>query len=163
MRDIVINTGPIIGLVAAVPTIEWLPMLYKRILLPFEVYQELEAGGIGNPDILALDDIKERIEIGHEQTELPKDLMSELDTGEASVIHIAKINGIDTVAIDEKSGRRLARIHGLKVTGSLGILLKAKKHGLVSNLDNCISRMRQRGVWIAHDLEEDFARQASAT
>jgi predicted nucleic acid-binding protein len=161
MRDIVINTGPIIGLVAGAVSLEWLPGLYGRILIPSEVYQEIEAGGHGNPEILALHHIETRIHIGLEKSELPTDLIRELDLGEASVIHNAKMNGIDTVAIDEMAGRRLARIHGLKVTGSLGILLKAKRHGMIANLSDCITRMRQRDVWISADLVEDTLRQAN--
>jgi len=76
------------------------------------------------------------------------------------VIHNAEINGIATVAIDEKAGRRLARIHGLKVTGSLGILLKAKQHGIILNLGDCIARMREHGIWISADLITDSLRHA---
>jgi predicted nucleic acid-binding protein len=160
MRDIVINTGPIIGLVAGAGSLEWLPTLYGRILIPCEVYQEIEAGGSGNPEILALHEIRSLIQIGHQKTELPTDLLRELDLGEASVIHNAEINGIATVAIDEKAGRRLARIHGLKVTGSLGILLKAKQHGIILNLGDCIARMREHGIWISADLITDSLRHA---
>lgn len=47
--------------------------------------------------------------IGQEKADLPTALLRELDAGEASVIYTATRNGIDTVAIDEKSGRRVAR------------------------------------------------------
>jgi predicted nucleic acid-binding protein len=116
------------------------------------LFQEIEAGGTSNSETLALHSIRDSIQIGHEKTDIPSALLRELDLGEASVIHNAQLNGIHTVAIDEKAGRRLARINGLKVTGSLGILLKAKQHGLITNLSDCITRMRQHGIWISTDL-----------
>ena len=104
MRDIVINTGPIIASVAATESLEWLPGLYGRIFIPFEVCQEVEAGGLGNPETLALGGIKDLIVIGREKADVPLALLRELDLGEASVIYTATINEIDTVVIDEKAG-----------------------------------------------------------
>lgn len=40
MPEIVINTGPIIALVAATGSLEWLSQLYTRVWIP----QEVEAG-----------------------------------------------------------------------------------------------------------------------
>lgn len=160
MLDIVINTGPIIALVAATESLEWLPALYGRIFIPFEVCQEIEAGGLGNPETLALGGVKDLIVIGREKSDVPPALLRELDLGEASVIYTATINEIDTVAIDEKAGRRVARIHGLKVTGSLGILLKAKNLGIIPNLGDCITRMSEHGIWISADLIKNSLHQA---
>ena len=64
MRDIVINTGPIIALVTATGSLEWLPSLYRKILIPFEVLKEIEAGGQGNPESCALDLMKHHAIIG---------------------------------------------------------------------------------------------------
>lgn len=160
MRDIVINTGPIIALVAAMDSLEWLPSLYGRVWIPYEVSREIAAGGKDNPESLALSAINQEIKIAERERPLPVALLRELDPGEADVIHTALQNGIDTVAIDEKAGRRVARIHGLKVTGSLGILLKAKNHGLVTNISDCISRMRERGIWMSDELVAAVIRQA---
>jgi predicted nucleic acid-binding protein len=77
-----------------------------------------------------------------------------LDRGEASVIQTALTHEIQIVAIDEKLGRRIARLHELKVTGSLGILLKAAKAGLVPSLEKCFERMHNHGIWISRDLRE---------
>lgn len=160
MRDIVINTGPVIALVAAVDSLEWLPSLYGRVWIPYEVSREIAAGGADNPESQAIAAIGQLIQISPQDVPLSGALLRELDSGEASVIYTALQNGIDTVAIDEKAGRRVARIHGLKVTGSLGILLKAKNHGIIPNLGDCISRMRERGIWISGELAATALRLA---
>ncbi len=43
--EIVINTGPIIAIVAALGNLEVLGKLYARVLVPFEVQSEILAGG----------------------------------------------------------------------------------------------------------------------
>jgi len=161
MRDIVVNTGPIIALAAATESLEWLSSLYGRIIIPYEVCKEIEAGGLGNPETLALRAIKDLVMMRDENADLPAALLRELDIGEASVIYTATRNGIDTVAVDEKAGRRIARIHGLKVTGSLGILIKAKQLKLIPNLGDCLTRMREHGIWISSDLVTQSLRQAN--
>jgi len=68
------------------------------------------------------------------------------------VIQTAIQRNLATVAIDEKAGRAIARLHGLKVTGSLGILLKAKNEGHIASLSQCIQKMHSHGIWISDSL-----------
>ena len=42
--DLVINTGPILALIAA-GHLEVLPALFSRVIVPYEVAREVEAGG----------------------------------------------------------------------------------------------------------------------
>ncbi|MCC5808703.1 MAG: DUF3368 domain-containing protein [Opitutales bacterium] len=88
-----------------------------------------------------------------EATPVPAFLAAELDPGEASVIHSAIIRMVPLVAIDEKQGRRIARLHQLKVTGSIGILLKGFRMGRIQDVPACLQRMREAGVWISGSLE----------
>ena len=44
-RELVINTGPLLALIAGTGDLSLLGQLYKRVLVPFEVCQEIEAGG----------------------------------------------------------------------------------------------------------------------
>ena len=60
--------------------------------------------------------------------------------------------GIDTVCIDEAAGRRFARLSGLKLTGSLGILLTAKRQGQPIILRQAIARMKTKGIWLSDEL-----------
>lgn len=152
MREIVINTGPIIGLVAATNSLEWLSELYDRVLVPGEVEAELQAGGALAPELRAVKSAGAFLEVMPVWAALPTALLHELDSGEASVIHGATMLGVGTVAIDEKAGRRIARLHGLQVTGSIGILLKAKRLGAVDCLAACFERMRKHGIWLSQDL-----------
>ena len=157
MREIVINTGPIIALVAATGSLTLLSELYQTVWMPREVFDELAAGGPNAPESeLVIAAAVIRILPG--RIPIPRNLANELDLDEASVIQMAVQQGIDTVAIDEKAGRRVARIHGLRVTGSLGILIKGKQQGLIQSLAQCIAGMKSHGIWIS----EPLASQAKA-
>ena len=68
--------------------------------------------------------------------------------------------GIQTVCIDDTVGRRIARLSGLKLTGSLGILLKAKREGCPVLLNESIILMRDRGIWLSDRLVSNVLEQA---
>ena len=80
---------------------------------------------------------------------IPALLRNSLDVGEASVIQLAPDRRILTVCIDESVGRRMARLSGLSVTGSLGILLRARREGHQLSIREAIERMREKGVWLS--------------
>ena len=155
MREIVINTGPLIALVAATDSLAVLSALYGKVWVPHEVYCEIKAGGPAIPELEALDSASETVAICQSPlASVSKSLINQLDLGEASVIQTALELNLTTVAIDEKAGRALARLHSLKVTGSLGILLRAKNEGHITSLSHCVQKMRSYGIWISDSLAD---------
>ena len=134
--------------------LKFLGQIYSEILIPREVVLELEAGGIDYPELNAMSEAGSVLKQLRTEVDLPVLLRSQLDRGEACVIQTAIMHRIDTVAIDEKLGRRIARLHELKVTGSLGVLLKAARAGLVPSLEDCFQRMHDHGIWISRNLRE---------
>ncbi|MCD6534082.1 MAG: DUF3368 domain-containing protein, partial [Deltaproteobacteria bacterium] len=76
-------------------------------------------------------------------------LTNTLDLGEAAVVQLALSEKIGTVCIDEAVGRRIARLNGLLLTGSIGILIKAKKNNLITNVGVVLERMRKNGIWVS--------------
>lgn len=75
-------------------------------------------------------------------------LANTLDAGEAAVIQLALDEHVQTVCIDESAERRMARLHGLSVTGSIGILLRAKQEGFAFSMRDAIQRMQAKGIWL---------------
>ena len=73
---------------------------------------------------------------------------------------MALLQNISLVAIDENVGRRYARLSGLAVTGSIGILLKAKILGYPVTIADAIQRMRRRGIWLSNQVVEFAMREA---
>lgn len=158
-RDLVINTGPLLALTAA-GHLDVLRPLFHRVVVPSEVCREITAGGrtqFARAEFAAADWLEQRTA----PTPLPPFLRTVLDPGEASVIALALTESIETVCIDETLGRRIARLHELAVTGSLGILIQAKQHGLPVSVRSSIGRMRQHGIWLSPTLEAECLRLAA--
>ena len=156
-KELVITTTPIISLIAATGSLDMLPLLYCRVWVLFDVCREIQAGGTDGFASMEF----EQMAWLHKQSQpvnIPMLLQNSLDTGEAAFIQLALQEGIALVAIDESVGRRFGRLSGLSLTGSLGILLKAKKLGYPILMKDAIQRMRQRGIWLG-DKVVDFALQ----
>jgi predicted nucleic acid-binding protein len=138
---IIINTGPLVALtrMEALDVAGRLPFTFA---CPQEVRDELDEGVLaGHPRIEP-----SWLQVRRLRDPLSPVVLSTLDRGEAAVIQLALENQISLVCIDEWKGRRAALASGLKVTGVLGLLAKAKRLGLVPALRPLIDRAVARGV-----------------
>ena len=68
-----------------------------------------------------------------------------LDFGEASTIALAREHGDALVLMDDGLGRQQAAALGLEVLGLTGILLAAKREGVVQNVAPLLERLARRG------------------
>ena len=75
-----------------------------------------------------------------------------LEQGEAEVIILAREKGIQHVLIDEKVARLQANVLGLNVIGTLGVLLMAKKKGLLNSIKPAIAKILENGIWIKDEI-----------
>ena len=156
---IVINSSPAISLTAALGSLELLADLYGTVVVPHAVLQELEAGATKDQTAKLLC-ATPGVEIRPQPIAIPAWLSSLLDAGEAAVIHTALQESIATVILDDLKVRRTARAAGLEVTGSLGVLVQAKKVGRLPSLRVAIAGLQARGVWLARDVVEQALRLA---
>ncbi len=156
---IVINTGPILALVAGLGNLSVLNSLYERVLVPYEVCEEVMAGDSAGFGVSEFDDADFLIKY-NKPAQIQPYLLNSLDLGESSVIQVALDEKIQTVCIDEAVGRRIARLNGLTLTGSLGIMIRAKKEGHPFLLQEAIKRMRGHGVWLSERIATFALEQA---
>ena len=124
-QEIVINTGPMIAIVAAMGDLKVLK-IYTRVCVPLEVCGEVTTGK--SKRFAAVEfEAAYWLEKWKQPLSPMAMLLNTLHIGEAAVIQLALNERIRTVAIDESAGRRMARLNGLLVTGSVGILLRARQ------------------------------------
>ena len=151
---IVSNTGPLVAL-AVIDKLEILSHLFDQILVPNAVHLELLEGGKNHSGVSTYEK-NQLIKVRKLIEPLNPLLDSVLDTGEASVIQLAKENNIDLVLIDERKGRKIAReVYNLRVIGSARILVEAKHKGYLESVEKEIVAMRQHGYWL-HDKIVDI-------
>lgn len=157
-KNIVIDTSPWIALSICGKT-ALLKRLYKDIYMPEGVKEEILEGGkesIGVKELKKANWLKiERV------ADIEKvKLLYELGKGESEVIILAKEKRIKYVLIDEKIARLQAKVLGLEVIGTLGLLLKAKSLGVIPAIKPLIKKMKQKGIWIDEDIVKGILKEA---
>jgi predicted nucleic acid-binding protein len=156
VEQVVINTGPLItlGRAGALAMIEQLPI---RFIAPPQVAEEIGAGAAaGHPVVLPT-----WVEVLALTVPLAPLACQALDAGEAAVIQLALERGIPTVCIDEWRGRRAAKAVGLRVTGSLGLLGRAKQAGLIPAVRPWVERLAAAGAHYDPELLQGFLQAMS--
>ncbi len=148
---IVINSGPLITF-ARMDALQILDQLPFDFLTPKEVRDELS---VSTKDLLA-----GSFPVFVTETLLTGDyiesLFDNLDPGEAAVIQLAIELDIKTVCIDERKGRRIAAQNGLRSFGSLGLLGRAKKLGIIEEINPFVQKALVSGVYYDAKLVNDF-------
>ena len=87
----------------------------------------------------------------------------DLDRGEAEVIILASEIAADLVILDETLGRRYAKQSGLNLTGTIGVLLKAKQNGLLSSVSHSLDELVKKGVWLSPKIIQQVKELAGET
>jgi len=90
-----------------------------------------------------------------ENLEQPDSLRGQLDSGEAGSILLA-IEKSALLIIDEKKGRRIAQGLGVRIIGTLGLVLLAKKRGLIDSVAPLIAAIEREGFFISTTLIEEL-------
>lgn len=79
----------------------------------------------------------------------------QVDQGEAAALALADRNRHALLLIDDGRGRRVAAAHGLRHLGTLGLLLRAKRHGLIPQITPELQSLRDHGLFVdAHTVRE---------
>lgn len=156
--SIVVNTSPWIAL-ASCHQIALLPTMYEEVYLPESVRRELLAGGEKTTGVAELESAS-WLSIESVTNPDAMNLLYELDAGEAEVVLLAREKGIPRVLIDEKVARLQAKAFGLKVIGTLGLLLRAKKQQKVPGIKPLIRQLQDHGFWIHERLIRGVLQEA---
>ena len=149
------NTTPFISL-CAIGRLDLMPALFGRVHVVDAVVRECAAGqAIPVPELAKLN----WITIAPSSTGTdPEPMLLQLDEGEKWTLHAARAANAERLLIDERIGRIVAERMGLKVTGTLGVLLKAKRQNLLPSFSEAAQAMRERGIYFHAGLVERLAR-----
>jgi len=88
-------------------------------------------------------------------------LEMQIDKGEASAIALALETEDNIVILDDWKARKLAERLGLSVTGTLGVIIKAKKSGLIASIKPYLDKIRETNFRISEELEQIALKEAN--
>ena len=155
MRRVIANTTPLIAL-ANIDRLELLRELYGSIIIPQAVMDEI----IREP-------AKQRvrratwIKVEPIQDASQKDIFrARLHAGEVEVMILAREQKAVLVIIDDDAAKKTAIFLGLNVTGTLGVLLKAKREGYLEKVEPVINELLRDGLFISDTVKSYVLREA---
>ena len=94
------------------------------------------------------------------ETGLVSALMEILHRGEAEAIALAIQVKADLLLLDDKKARRLAARLGLRVLGTIGILILARKRSLIDDLQGEITRLLEKSFWLSRSVVNEALERA---
>lgn len=153
---VIANTSPLLYL-HQVSHLSILERLYGTVLVPPAVRRELQAGagqGIDVPDVGAL----AWVHIRPVASAALVPVVVDLGDGEAEVLALGLETANSMLIIDDQLARRIADLHALRYTGTLGVLVKAKQAGLLSSVAAVITALRDKGMWLSDAIVTDVLR-----
>lgn len=160
---VVADTGPLIAL-GRVECLKLLHDLYQDVLIPPAVRDELHLGSErpgARQSAEALEQGWLQVqELSAGSAQALSDLMLVLDPGEAEAILLAEEMNCKFLLIDERKGRAIANRRGVPVVGIAGVLLAAKKRGLIDAVMPILQNMEQAGYRMSAGLTKEIARLA---
>ena len=130
---IISDTTPIISLIK-INRIDLLEKLFGEVIVPEAVFRELttntvfanEAEIVNSSSFLKTSAVQNRKSLEILQA------ASGLDDGESEAIILADELKSDVLIIDERKGRKVAKNLGIKITGTVGILIQAHDEKMIS-------------------------------
>ena len=160
---VVADAGPLIGL-ARIGRVSLLTSLYGSVVIPDRVLTELHVdsdrpGARALSAALAAGAIRPQALPEGSAAELAR-LCLLLDAGEASAILLAEQMTCRFLLIDERRGRQIARARGIPVVGLAGVLLAAKRSGLLPSVASTLADLSREGYRLSDALVSEVLRLA---
>jgi uncharacterized protein len=123
--------------------------IFQRILIPRGVFEEVVVRGAGQPGSVETHRARWITRRKLKQPDIANILMAELDQVEAEAIALALQEKADWLLIDERTGRRFAQQSGLKIKGTLGILVEGVRRGRIEDLRPILDEMIAKGTRVS--------------
>ncbi len=142
---------------ASCNSLSLLDSLFQEVSIPKEVYNEIAVKGKQFSE-----DLKSYLQNKIVQVDLNEFIISDdsLDLGELSAMLLYKKVKADLLLVDDKKGRKIAKLNEIKIIGSLGVLILAKSKNLISEIKPLILQMKKSEIYLAEDIV-DYALQVT--
>lgn len=140
---VISNTSPLLNL-AIIDHLHLIEQQFGEIIIPKGVFVELRI----SENLKGSQELRQAIEKGWIKVQEVQNkafvqlLRRELDLGETEAIALAIESKADLLLLDEREGRRIARNFNVKITGIMGIVLKAWHQEKIVSVEDVINQLR---------------------
>ena len=151
MLSAVINSTPLISL-NLINHLSILGNLYENVYIPNAVFNEINADEINKLNkeyLLSFPFFSIRNISNHEAK---KYFRTSLHIGEVETMILANELNTDLCIIDDRIARNYAVSLGLKITGTIGVLIKAKEKGVIKKVIPLIDMLIQNEIYVGENL-----------
>ena len=156
IERVVINASPLIVLFKSDQAM-FLPQLFQEICLPRDVYGEILAG----KDDLASQQVPQTPWLKPVEIPIHPTIAAwDLGAGESSVLSFAFAYPEYRAIVDDAAARRCARSLGIKTLGTGGVLVLAKRRGLIDSVGDRLQQLRDSGLWLSDSVIDLLKQQA---
>ncbi len=150
-RPVVADSSPLIAL-ERVEHLHLLPALFERVMIPFAVKRE----------VFADRPLPEWVEaVAITQTVSTRLAAMRLGPGEREAIALAVELNAAELLLDDLAARRLAISLEIPVIGTLGLLLRAKRRGLIPQIKLLLDALQQSGFRVSERVREGILSAAA--
>ncbi len=144
------DSGPLICL-ARIGRIELLPRLFSKIFVPPEVWNEVTVRGQNHPGAYEVSQAT-WFTIQAPDSQIVRPLSILVDAGEAEAIALAQTTPDCIILLDDSRARKIAERLNIKQIGTIGLLLRAKRSGLIEKIRPHIDALVENGIYIRQEL-----------
>ena len=161
---VISDTTPLISLLK-IGKLGLLERLFHEILIPQAVYEELTSNPRFYDEALQIRncDFIRQVKVGNIDSVILLQRAAGIDRGESEAIIYTDEYHADLLLMDEAKARLVAKQMGLKIMGTIGVLLAAYDKGFIQKEDvlACIEVMRKTGRHISELLYKQLVEKLS--
>jgi len=141
MPNIVISDTSTLILFHKIDKFDLLRKVYRKLITSPEIAKEF---GENLPEWIVIQSVSDK--------KYQEFLETQLDRGEASAIALAKEMNDPLLLLDDLKARKLARRLNLKITGTLGVINKAKQLGIIDKVKPIIDKLLETNFRISEKI-----------
>lgn len=150
MHKTIISDTSCFIILAKINELELLHQLYGEVYTTVEIAEEY---GEPLPDWVVVVNIKDKL--------VQQILELQIDKGESSALALALETPNCTLIIDDLKARKIALQLNIKITGTIGIIVKAKLNKIIPSIIPILNKIKETNFFISPELEFQALQEAN--
>lgn len=151
---VVVNASPLITLFKSGQA-HLLPALFQQVYVPAAVWREITDSGHDDAASRELANAPWALRLSVQALD-PLILAWDAGPGETEVLTYARANAGVRAVVDDDYARRCAQSLGIRTLGTCGVIVLAKRRGVIAEVKPCLDALRAADLWLSDNLVRDI-------